>query len=332
MSTALSRFALALIAVCSVTVAACADETIRPLTIKASVVPLDAGPEHSKAIGKLLHLGTLRLETPDKDFGGLSGLIVSDDGERFLAISDVSHWLTGKLSYRDGKLAGVSGTQMGPLLDLDGHPLVGKGGDAEGLAGSIDGDVFVSFEGDHRIWRYAFGKQGLAARPMRVATPALLAKAPGNSGLEGITLLSNGRLLALTEEFRDDAGNFHGWLIAPDGGSPAQSLALKPRAPFALTDVRQLDNGDVLTLERRFNRIGGVGFEMRRIAGSSVAEGAVLDGAVVADAGMAFVIDNMEGLSVRKGPHGETFVYLISDDNFNEPLQQTLLMMFELKN
>ena len=40
-------------------------------------------------------------------------------------------------------------------------------------------------------------------------------------------------------------------------------------------------------------------------------------------------VDNFEGIDVRKGPAGEIFIYLISDDNFN-PEQRTLLMMFEL--
>jgi hypothetical protein len=52
----------------------------------------------------------------------------------------------------------------------------------------------------------------------------------------------------------------------------------------------------------------------------------------VADVGMNFIIDNMEGLSVRKTADGKTLVYAISDDNFNAPLQQTLLMMFELRD
>jgi hypothetical protein len=47
---------------------------------------------------------------------------------------------------------------------------------------------------------------------------------------------------------------------------------------------------------------------------------------------MNFIIDNMEGLSVRTGEDGETLVYVVSDNNFNGPIQQTLLMMFELKD
>jgi hypothetical protein len=324
------RFGLAVLTALSTTVAACADDAVKPLTIKSNTLPFSTGEEAKSTVGKLVHRGTLRLTSEDKDFGGISGLIVSDDGTQFLAITDSSHWLTGELRYRDGRLAGVTGVEIAPLMAPDGTALSGKDGDAEGLTGSLDGDVYVSFERDHRIWRYPFGEGGLGAKPSAVATPAELKRAPGNSGLEGIALLSDGRLLALSEAFHDDEGNIRGWLLRP-GNDPA-ALTLKRRMPFDLTDVRQLSNGDVLTLERRFSRSGGVGFEMRRVPADKVAPGEVLDGDVVADVGMNFMIDNMEGLSVRKGADGETLVYVISDDNFNTPLQQTLLMMFELKD
>jgi len=312
-------------------VAACADEqSSRALTIKSTTLPLATGNEAPRSIGKLVHRGSLRLTSDDDDFGGISGLIVSDDGARFLAITDASHWITGELGYRDGTLSRASGVQIGQLHAPDGSALSGKEGDAEGLTGALDGDVFVSFEGKHRIWRYAFAKDGMAGKPHVVQTPADLSRAPRNGGLEGIVLLMDGRLLALTESYRDDEGNIRGWLLA-DGRDP-RALRLKRRAPFDLTDIRQLANGDVLTLERRFSRTGGIGFEMRRIPGDTVAPDALLDGEVVADAGMNFIIDNMEGLSVRRGADGATLVYLISDDNFNAPFQQTLLMMFELKD
>ena len=37
----------------------------------------------------------------------------------------------------------------------------------------------------------------------------------------------------------------------------------------------------------------------------------------------------MEGIAVRRGAHGETLLYIISDDNYNA-LQRTVLMMFEV--
>jgi hypothetical protein len=309
---------------------ACAEEARRPLEIAARPVSFALDSEGAKAVGQLAHLGSLRLTSPDSDFGGISGLIVSPDGKTFLAITDSSHWLTGKLTYTDGRLTGLTGKEIAPLRDLSGKPLQGKAGDAEGLAGSLDGDVYVSFEGDHRIWKYAYGKDGLDATPVAVKVPADLAKAPGNGGLEAITLLSDGKLLAITESHENADGDIRGWLIDPAGKAPA-SLALKRRAPYDVTDARQLENGDVLTLERRFNRVGGVGFAVRRIRADALKADAPIESEVIADAGMNYLIDNMEGLSIRKTSDGRTLVYMISDNNFNKPLQQNLIMLFELK-
>lgn len=320
---------LAILLLCALGTAACAEETARPLVIEAKPLPLSYTEREATTLGPLRHRGTLRLTSPDGDFGGLSGIIVSPDGKRFLAITDSSHWLTGELIHEDGRLTGISGTRIAPLRDEAGKPLSGKDGDAEGLAGTLDGDVWVSFERDHRIWRYAFGRDGLEARARPVKVPAALAGAPDNGGLEAITRLDDGRLIALTEGMKDDAGNLRGWLIDTAKGA-SSALALVPRAPFAVTDVDQLPGGDILTLERRFSRTGGIGMAIRRLRIADLDAGKPLKATLVADAGMAHVIDNMEGLAIRKDETGRTLVYLLSDDNFNRPLQQTLLMLFEL--
>jgi hypothetical protein len=324
------RRILAALLLCTIGMTACADDHKHPLVIDAKQVPFSSGPEATSTIGKLHHLGTLRLKSSDSDFGGLSGLIVSPDGKKFLAISDVSHWITGELQYNGKRLSGATGVEMAPLRDLKGNALSGKAGDAEGLTGTLDGDVYVSFEGNHRIWRYPFGTEGLEATPIAVTTPKDLQNAPSNGGLEAITLLPDNHLLAITEEYFDRSGNIKAWDIDLKGQG-ATDLTFKRRLPFDITDVRQLQGGDLLTLERRFNRMGGIGFEMRRFPVASMQPGKVIDGEVLADVAMNFNIDNMEGLSVRKGENGETFVYIVSDDNFNAPLQQSLLMLFELK-
>jgi hypothetical protein len=100
--------------------------------------------------------------------------------------------------------------------------------------------------------------------------------------------------------------------------------------------VRALPNGDVLTLERRYSAAKGVGIQLRRIPRASIAAAAQsgaatpLDGELVAVFDAAYEIDNMEGLAVRTGARGETLVYAVSDDNFNRPVQRTLLLMYEL--
>lgn len=322
--------ALALTLFCAA-MTACADEQKKPLQIDSKSVPIATGEDAAKSIGKLAHLGTLRLTSPDGNFGGISGLIVAEDGSRFLAITDSSHWLTGKLTYRGTKLVGATGTEIAPLLDKDGKPMSGKEGDAEGLTGSLDGDVYISFEGNHRLWRYAFGTHGLLAKPTSVAVPADLANAPRNGGLEAITLLKDGRILGITETYYNDAGDSSRAWLWNLKTKTFESLVIHRRMPFDVTDVRQLDSGDILTLERRFSRTGGIGFSMRQFTAPQLKQNAKLDGEVIADAGMNFNIDNMEALSVRTGSNGETLIYLASDDNFNAPLQQNLLMLFELR-
>ena len=72
--------------------------------------------------------------------------------------------------------------------------------------------------------------------------------------------------------------------------------------------------------------------DLRHIAASDLHEGARMDGDVIADLSFQDAnIDNMEGLALRRGPNGETLLYMISDNNYSA-LQRTLLLMFELRN
>ncbi|MFN2424973.1 MAG: esterase-like activity of phytase family protein, partial [Candidatus Binatia bacterium] len=113
-------------------------------------------------------------------------------------------------------------------------------------------------------------------------------------------------------------------------------LSMRPILPFAMTDLRRLPDGDLLTLERRYEAGQGVGVQLRRIPRASVEAVAAggprvaLDGEIVASFDESYQIDNMEGLAVRAGDRGEVLVYTVSDDNFNRSVQSTLLLMYEL--
>ena len=305
--------------------------------------------------GKLRFRGGVALASSDRDFGGLSGLLVSADGSRFVAVTDEAHWVTGSLEYEGGNLLRAVGDTIAPLLDLESKPLADKAGDAEGLASTsgndISGDIIVSFEGDHRVWRYPFEKSGVHAVPVNVPIPAEVHGAPRNGGLEGITLYTDDMLFGVSERYRDEAGDYRAWFIplprtdssAKSGGMEGtaalptgRAVSLRPIHPFAMTDVRRLADGDLLTLERRYSAVKGVGSQLRRIpraaieAAAATGAAAPLDGELVADFDAAYEIDNMEGLAVRVGESGETLVYTVSDDNFNRPVQSTLLLMYEL--
>lgn len=311
----------------------------RPLVIEAGRIPFSLQDKEQRQEGKLVFRGGLQLTSTDKAFGGLSGLDVSSDGKTFTAITDESHVVTAGLTYRDGKLDGITTGLIAPLLKPDGKAMAGKEGDAEGLTTALEPDTyFVSFEIDHRLWRYRLTRKDakgapalLVSRPQALDIPQAARGAPANGGYEALARLDPNTLLMVAEDFRNGAGDFRGWLL-PTAKGEAQELSLKAVKPFEPTDIQPLPNGDLLTLERRFDRKTGVGFQMRRIPKDAVKPGAILDGPVVADLGMTFLIDNMEGMSIRKGEAGETLVYVVSDDNFNAPIQATLLILYELKD
>ncbi|HEY2773192.1 MAG TPA: esterase-like activity of phytase family protein [Candidatus Binatia bacterium] len=333
--------------------AACTQERDpkRSLTIESRPVGFERDDPKQTSQGKIVFRGGLELRSSDRDFGGLSSLLISPDGKQFISISDESHWVIGTLSYKDGRLTDAEGKTIAPMLDLDGIALIGKAGDAEGLAtGDADGgfgDLFISFEGNHRVWRYPFSGKGVRSLPVNIPLPREALNAPGNGGLEGITRFSDGRLIAVTEHDRNKQGNYRAWILpftpvgktpdpAPDALKP-KPVSFKPISPFSMTDLRQLPGGDLLTLERHYDPVSGVRIQMRRIPLAAVERAAKegpavpLDGEIVCSLDGGYEIDNMEGLGVRVGEKGETLVYWVSDDNFNHPLQRTLLLMFELR-
>jgi hypothetical protein len=305
--------------------------------IETRQVPLYAARPKDRRAGSLVYRGGLQLESEDKRVGGLSDLVISADGTRVLFVSDASHWLRARLTYdKGGNLAGLAGAELAPMRDLAGDPMRGKDGDAEGLAaetaGEPGGAVLVSFERDHRVWRYDLA-QGLDAKPSPVPVGSWVGSLPGNQGLEAIALLPRDTLLAFSEHTLDGKDNIVGALEAhpmqvAHGGFG--SVSVRASEPFSVTGMAPDGYGGVFLLERRFSLLSGFGMQIRHIAAAGIRPGARLDGPVLASlASASSAIDNMEGIAMRRGADGKTYVYVLSDDNFS-PFQNTVLLMFEV--
>lgn len=325
--------AAGLIAAC---VAALQPAGAEPIAVSAAPIPLYPANPGEKRAGALLYRGGLLLSFSEKRFGGLSDLAVSADGREVLAISDEARWLSAKLTYDEaGNLAGLNSADIAPMLNRMGRPMRGKAGDAEGLTlerpNDLHGPVIVSFERNVRVWRYDLNK-GFSALPENIAIGDWVEPLRTNAQLEAVTLFRPDTLLVFAES-RIGSEDIRGALESyPGTGQPqTRRLSVVPHDPFSVTSAANAPDGGIFLLERRYSLMGGVGMELRHVAGSDVREGARLDGKVLAN--LAFQdanIDNMEGLAVRRGPKGETLLYMISDNNFSM-LQRTLLLMFELK-
>jgi hypothetical protein len=308
-----------------------------PIEVEAARIPLYSNQPDERRAGTLIYRGGLELKSTDKGFGGWSDLAVSADGSEILAISDEAHWLRAHLSYdASGDLAGINTAEIAPMLNERGQPMIGKEGDAEGLAlehpHDLHGTVIVSFERDVRVWRYDLST-GLDAKPTNVPIGDWVKPLHDNQQLEAITLLKPDTLLAFAEAKVNAADDLLAAFEAyPGDGRPhTRMLSVVPHDPFAITGVANAPDGGIFLLERRFSFIGGGGMELRHIGSKELHEGARLEGEVLVNLSMQDTnIDNMEGVAVREGPDGRTFLYIISDDNYS-PLQRTVLFMFELK-
>jgi len=299
-------------------------------------LPLSSSNLKERRVGQLIFRGGLVIGSKDPRFGGWSGLIVSADGSRMISQSDEAHWFISDLLYdASGNLSGLRDTQLADMADLNGKPMAGKEGDAEGLTALTpegpDGPVLVSFERNHRVWRYDLTRD---EKPEPVTMPDAIKALEFNSGLEGLTMFRPHSILAVAETAQSPNGDHPAWLVAYDGndaGVTYGALGIKPHAPYEISDAAMGPDGNLYLLERHyFGPLGGVVIAVREIDGAAVAAGARLEGHEIAQFTMHENIDNMEGLSLRRGADGKILLYMISDDNYDHALQRTVLLMFEL--
>jgi len=211
-------------------------------------VVLDTGDPDRQQFGALTLMSAFELKSGDRRFGGISGVAIGPD-DRLYAVSDRGHWLAARMVLGpNGALEDLVDWEIKPLLAPDNTAVKAPFGDAEALARGPEGSFIVGFEQRSRLWRYAPPPANFASPPVALPMPPELAGAPKNGGVEALTVLPDGRMLALTEEFENPDGTFKGWLI---DAARFDALSYRPSDGFRVSDCAALANGDVLVLELR---------------------------------------------------------------------------------
>ena len=299
------------------------------IEVASKPVALNPTALNQDKVGLLTFYGGLALTSSHPRFGGLSALRLSEDGTRITFVSDEGSWLTAHLVHDHlGHLAGLADAELGPLQDLEGQPLVEKEkADAESLERMPDGSMIVGFEHHHRLWRYAAANGRLDGKPTVVPPPPGLAGAPANGGIEALVVREKGDLFALTEYWIVDE-MVRGWTNGPERW---QALGYRFEGAYRPSDMARLPSGDMVVLERAYNPERGiVGVRLRRVSRKDVKPGARIPSKPIAFLGPPLSVDNFEGIDAVRGKKGETFIYVVSDDNFRAGDQRTLLLMFSL--
>ena len=294
------------------------------------IVSLDHREPDRRRFGLVDFRGGLVLTSKFREFGGLSSINVAADGANFIAASDRSWWLRGRITYGGSRPTGIAAAEMAPMLGPDGRTLAARRWyDTEAIA--RDGDtLYVGIERVHRIVRFDLGKDGLRARGRPIGVPAGIRSLPSNGSIEALAFVPRGAplggtLIAISERGRDGDGNHLAFLI---GGPRPGAFTIARRNEFDISDATLLAASHLLVLERRFGWTTGLFIRIRRIAMANIRPGAVVDGPVVFEADLGQQIDNMEGISAHRSG-GETVLTLISDNNFSA-LQRTMLLQFTL--
>jgi hypothetical protein len=305
-----------------------------PVTVKTRDLPyFYPSDKKKKQFGALEYIGGIILDSNANGFGGFSSFSLDKNGN-FLAITDESLWLRAKIKTdSSGKIVKLENTELGPLLDQKGNSFdLKENADSESITVFQDQGIptaIVGFERNHRLAKYRLDQNGRPVSPAEIL-PAPLQKMDGNKGIE--TLIAPmtgplaGKLIAISEEALDRNANIRAAII---DGKTISNFSIKRVGGYAITDGATLPNGDLLILERRFSFANGLHMRIRHLKADTIQAGSTINGAVLIEADLATIIDNMEGIAVTTGTNGEVFITLLSDDNFSL-LQRTILLRFKL--
>ncbi|MEO1194636.1 MAG: esterase-like activity of phytase family protein [Pseudomonadota bacterium] len=179
---------------------------------------------------------------------GVSGIEVTPDGARFIAVSDAGWFLEGHLSREDGVLTGGEVTRVRPIIGQNGFPVrarrVGDWSDAEGIALLPDGTIYVSFERWARVARY----QSTTAAGEWIKDDPDFATYAENRQLEAVAVDASGTIYTMPEVAVGAAGfamyrlDRTGWVVA--GHVPASD-------GFSLVGADFGPDGMLYLLERK---------------------------------------------------------------------------------
>jgi hypothetical protein len=328
-----SIVAFILSVIVSLSFLSCSPYTTGQLTGNSRIVELvsidlDSRNPERREFRRLTLLNAFELRSRDPRFGGLSGLSIGADGKLY-AVSDRGYWIAARMNFdAEHRLIDLTEWNIQPILSTSGSPVAHPLADAEALARAPDGSFLVGFEQRHRIWRYAAPPATFSSLPLPIPVPPELADAPPDGGLESVTVLPDGKILAIAEQFANADGTFKGWLLQDHYFA---ELSYRPSNGFFATDCTALKNGDVLVLERRYMSLGIFSARLKLVKAKNIQPGARLVGEELLRLQSPLEVDNFEGLTVQEDPITGTTIYIISDDNYN-PLERTLLFQFRLSS
>ncbi len=238
---------------------------------------------------------------PDTDFAGLSGLELTDDGQRGFTVSDKGHLfeLLIKRS-RSGEIIALSVLNERELINGDHDGRL----DTEGLALTDNGLLYSSLEAKPRVKKIA-----LETAVMRnISAPPDDRIKVKNLGFEAVAVSGQGDLFAAPELAPQSVENIP--LYKFSRGVWSQVASLKKDRWFCVVGADFGPDGALYLLERAASPVG-FRSQIRKL--SWTGEAVVSTRLWRSSLGK---YDNLEGLSVTQDHTGRLRFLMVSDNNF----------------
>lgn len=263
----------------------------------------------------------------------LSGIAWDNDEQLLYAVSDEGLLYHLKLTLKEGRLESMQATLATRLKNKNGKKLSGKYSDSEGLSlinGNNgkrgDSQLIISFENKPRIVYYSPKGKFLH----KVKLPKNLKKRKHyrhkNKALESVTIHPKYGILTASEyPLKVDKLNYQS--LYSDTGE-IWHFEASQATNSAITGLETLPNGDIMILERAYqNPIIPITINLRRLKLEQCNKKRECETEIIAsfNGGDGWLLDNFEGLA-----HLKDNQYLMVSDNNENPLQRTILVLFEV--
>ena len=265
-------------------------------------------------------IGTYRIHSESKDFGGISAIIMGYAGQKFTALTDKAKYFNGSVS-RDprGKINKVIISKPYPILSSEGEPLKNRNLDSEAMIKTADGGFYISFESNDRIMYH----ESLDSPGKFLPSHESFDEFHYSKGIESLAISNGGLIYAIPEAPNAESKEIRAFVF--DGKKWEKPFLLHSIDDFYITDAIFAPDDSLLILERNYS---WAGFKSR-IRRFRIKDGnAEFMQTLIESRFREF--DNLEGMSIWLDKNGEYWLTLVSDDNFNI-FQITQLVEFKIK-
>jgi hypothetical protein len=263
------------------------------------------------------------LSSRDRDFGGLSSLMIEDG--KFVSLSDIG----AVISFGMDANGTISGASINPLPRGCASDADKRDRDSESIARDpATGTYWIGFEWRNVICR----SDARLAKAERLVKPEVMKHWSKTGGPEAIVRLADGRFLIFAE-FAQGSGALPEIVIADrDPTAPdaryRRALYMAPEHHFSPTDAAELPDGRLLVINRRFEPPAYFSARLSLLDPIPANVNGIVTGKTIAKFGRPGLTSNFEGVTISN-EDGRTFVWLISDDNYMW-IENTYLLKFEL--